>query len=275
MDAIDVPDEMPAGALPEGLIPRGGQSAARQPMPLNGPAGGVAPPPRRTGSRRGAARRVALFMAILAGTGFGVMLWVDPVFRQKTVDWCKTSYAKLHAYATAEDMKGKQASPSAARQSDESDAPILSTKRPDTAVESTAKAPVEQPKEPEVTPAAKTPEPPPAAAPAPAKPSAPAPTPAPSAVAKAVTPAPAAPHAQERAAPAKAPTQQDEAIPDTYEGQVEREKQLFQAGLQAEFGRTPNYEAALKAYTDIKKLPKEVWPNNLDTRINDVKRKMK
>jgi hypothetical protein len=196
-------------------------------------------------------------------------MWVDPVFRQKTVDWTKTSIARLHAYATAQDMKRPQGGTSPQSASDAAngikDIPISSAAPREPAGDPKAKAPIEEtkPVAEQAAPSAKAPEPPPA--PSPAKPVIPKPAPA----------APSVAALPPEATPAKAPTPQEEAIPDTFEGQVTREKQLFKSGLQAEFGRPPNYDAALKAYSDIKKLPKEVWPSNLDARISDVKRKMK
>jgi hypothetical protein len=299
MDAVELPDRMPADALPEGLPPMQSYTPSRQQQqqqqqtaavpPMAGPAGVEVDAPRRRGSRLAAFRRVAVFMLILAGTGFGVMMWVDPAFRQKTVDWSKTSFARLRDYATAKDMKSPQgvgantsSSPAAAPKGDDVDVPPPSPAPRDlaAAVEPKASVPVENVEKPDVAP----PEVPSANAPempgAPAKPAAPAPpTPSPAPAAAVVAanpaaPAPAAPAPAQPAAPAPTPAE-EASIPDTFEAQVALEKQLFKTGLQAEFGRPPNYEAALKAYSDIKKLPKEVWPSNLDTRINDVKRKMK
>jgi uncharacterized OB-fold protein len=284
MDTVDVPDEMPAGALPEGLIPSVVPSSPmrqqQQPSPLTGPAGVVAPPPGRRGSRLATVRRVALFMVILAGTGFGVMMWVDPVFRQKTVDWGKASYAKLHAYATAQDMKGQQggASPSSPGSDADKgikDIPTTPTTPREPAVEpkTKAKAPLEQPKAPAEADAAssKAPEPAPA----------PAPPPAPNVVAKAAAPAPApaapkpAPQPPANDGSAKAPAEQEEPIPATREEQIARRRQLEKLGRQAEGKNPPDYAAAFKAYSAIKKLPAEVWPNDLEYRLSIVQKKLK
>jgi uncharacterized OB-fold protein len=288
LDAVDVPDEMPAAALPEGLIP----GIAKQPLvrsqlqlqqpssSLTGPAGVVVPPPRRRGSRLAAVRRVALFMVILAGTGFGVMMWVDPVFRQKTVDWGKASFAKLHAYATAQDMKSQPAPSHADKGAkDESAMPTPPATPREPAVEPKAKSPIEQPKAPAEPEAAspKTPEPPappPAPAPRPA-------APAPSAAVKTAVPVPApaepkpAPQAPMNDASAKAPAEQEEPIPVTHEEQVARKRQLYKLGVQAESKSPPDYAAAFKAYSDIKKLPAEVWPSDLEYRLSRVQKKLK
>jgi hypothetical protein len=297
MDAVDVPDRMPADALPEGLPAMPSYPPSRQQQqqqqqtaampPISGTAGVEVAAPRRRGSRLAAFRRVAVFMLILAGTGFGVMLWVDPAFRQKTVDWSKTGFARLRDYATAKDMKSPQgvggntpSSPAGAPKDADPDVQSTSStpREPAAAAAPKAGGPVENVEKPEAaalpeTPSAKAPESP--AAPAkPAAPAPPSPSPAPAAavVANPAAPAPAAAVPAQPAAPAPAA---DASIPDTFEAQIALEKQLFKTGLQAEFGRPPNYDAALKAYSDIKRLPKDVWPSNLDTRINDVKRKMK
>jgi hypothetical protein len=292
MDAVDVPDDMPAAALPEGLIPGMGKPQMRQPQhsapPLGGPAVGVAAPaPRRRGSRLAAVRRVALFMLILAGTGLGVMLWVDPVFRQKTVDWSKGSFAKLHAYATAQDMKGQPAPPPAppppkpdkSVKDSESDITKAAAAPREPIAKPKDEAPLEQPKAAApVEPKAATPEviEPPAPPPA-ARPDAPAP----SVVNKTAAPAPAAPKTVPPPAPpasdasAKPPAEQEEPIPATRAGQVERKQQLYKQGRQAEFGNPPDYAAAFKAYSAIKKLPSDVWPSDLEYRLGIVQKKLK
>lgn len=291
MDAVEIPDQMPAAALPEDFLSAMPKAPARQaaaaaatpPMQLPGPMGAGAAPARPRGSRWSVVRRVALFMLILGGTGFGVMMWVDPAFRQKTVDWSKSRFAKLHAYATAEDMKAPHAaSPSPApsaehrakREPDILTAPP--TPREPAAEPKAPAAVIEQPKaavEPEPT-SAKAPTPPPA--PAIPTPPAVAPAPSPAAETPAPKPAPAAPPANGAAAAAKAPpAEKEEPIPATFEEQLARKQVLYRQGRAAEFGNPPNYEAAFKAYSAIKKLSADVWPSDLDTRISTVQKKLK
>jgi hypothetical protein len=93
MDAVDVPDEMPAGALPDGIRP-GAMMPRKQAEPFAAPV-----------RRGGAFKKFVLFVLILAGTGFGVLMWVDPGARQKTIDWTKSTYTKLYRYATSADTK--------------------------------------------------------------------------------------------------------------------------------------------------------------------------
>jgi hypothetical protein len=239
-------------------------------------------------------RRFALFMLILIGTGFGVMMWVDPVFRQKTVDWTKTSFERLHAYATAQDMRPRHAEESADGSADPADAskpakddaesrkPSATPKLPPSAGEPAIGASAIG--TPAIGAPAKisskrdvAPEPPPVPVPAPAAVN-PAPTPpAPASALTEPTKASAEP-ASPAAPPGSAqqpPAEKQDAIPATYEGQVAREMELYKAGRRAEYARPPDYAAALKAYTEIKRLPKELWHSDLDARIDDVKRKMK
>jgi hypothetical protein len=277
MDAVDVPDEMPTSALPDGgLLQAPASHPPRQlatPDSLGGPAGGVATPRRRR-SRVAALRRFALFMLILAGTGFGVMMWVDPVFRQKTVDWCRNSYAKLHAYATAEDIKAGHAGPVSNSKDDKSakddlDVPMPPPSTPSAPSVADVKTPPPAPEEPAPKPVetrtpVKAPEPA-AQAVAPAPPPAAKPTP--------VSPAPAAPVPAGPGAP-PAPPEADP-IPATYEEQLTRARQLYKQGRAAEFKNPPDYAAALKAYSAIKKLSKDVWQNDLESCLERVKNRQK
>jgi hypothetical protein len=97
MDSVEVPDQMPANALPEGMRP--GAIVPRNPMALATQAAG----PAILGRRRGGLRKFALFVLILAATGFGVLMWVDPGSRDKTIEWAKQTYSKLHRYASGAD----------------------------------------------------------------------------------------------------------------------------------------------------------------------------
>lgn len=107
MDRIDVPERMPASALPEGMDP---VTMPRNPL-------GPHPQPARSGG--GAFRKVLVFLLVLALSGFAVLMWVDPLLRQKTIDWTKAAFAR---------MRAGDATPAAgSRVEDDFDAPLPAT----------------------------------------------------------------------------------------------------------------------------------------------------
>lgn len=85
LDRVDIPDPMPAGASAEGML------LPPVTMPRN-PLGPHAPP-----RRGGAFRKFLLFLFVLAGSGFAVLMWVDPILRQKTIEWFKATFTQLRS----------------------------------------------------------------------------------------------------------------------------------------------------------------------------------
>ena len=99
METVEVPDEMPASAMPDGMrpgaiMPRNPMGLATQTVPAHEPV-----------RRGGAFRKFVLFVLILVGTGFGLLMWVDPGARKRAVEWTKSTYNRLHRYATGADGK--------------------------------------------------------------------------------------------------------------------------------------------------------------------------
>lgn len=107
MDRIDVPERMPASALPEGMDP---VTMPRNPL-------GPHPQPARSGG--GAFRKVLVFLLVLTLSGVAVLMWADPVLRQKTVDWSRGAFARMRA--------GDAAPAAGPRPEDDFDAPLPAT----------------------------------------------------------------------------------------------------------------------------------------------------
>ncbi len=263
MDTVDVPDQMPASAMPEGLRPTG--MMTRHPMASPGAA---------PAKRSGVLFRFILFVLILIVTGFAVLMWVDPGFRKKTVEWSKAKYAQLHGFATGVDTK--PAPDPAVDLEIPMAPPPKSTASPDDADSD------------EIIPASPAPDDPPAARvealvkPAPAVKAPPAvaggeaEVEAPVKAAPAVKTEPArrpSPAKAEASAPEKsAPPAADpvNAVdPTVTTAQV---KALYNAGIVAQ-GRD-EFAKAIESYEGIKKHPEKFWPRDLETRLANVRRRM-
>jgi hypothetical protein len=222
-------------------------------------------------------------MLILGGTGFGVMMWVDPVFRQKTVDWGKTRFAKLHAYATAEDMKGPQAgsAPSPTPASERgakraSDLPTRPRRPREPAAESKTPAlVVEEPKAP-AEPEARPPRPrrlrplPPFPRPRQRRPHRRRALPR-----KRPRPSPARRLRRPTVPPRRRRPKRKSRSPRRSKSSSRASSSSTSRAARPKFKNPPDYPAAFKAYSAIKKLPAEVWPSDLDYRITTVQKKLK
>jgi hypothetical protein len=275
LDRVEVPDRMPASALPEGLHPA-------VTVPRN-PLGSHAPPPARRG---GAFGKVLLFLIVMALSGFAVLMWVDPVARQRTVDWCKATVARLRSGTTT-------AAP-APRPEDEFDAPLPTTAPATDDATDDAEA-----TDPELdadidSDAAATTDPQPDAVPADTTPRAvaeepaeqqPLPPPAvrsnagahrakPRAGEKAgsvkprVEPEPAAPAPDEAAADAPPPPAPAEPAPTFKTAQDLKRRALI---AEAE----GDYATAVGLYEQIKKLVKQLHPSDLDFKLNFARSQLK
>jgi hypothetical protein len=78
--------DRPVAAHPEGAYPAAGPAVAT--IPRN-PLGPHAPP-----ARRGGFRRFLLFVLTLSAFGLAVLMWVDPAFRQRSLEWAKSTSAR-------------------------------------------------------------------------------------------------------------------------------------------------------------------------------------
>jgi hypothetical protein len=290
MDAVDVPDQIPAGALPDGMRPGalGGMTGLRQPMGLPAaPTAAVRPGPRR----RGGFRKFVLFCLILAVTGLGVLLWVDPAFRAAAVERVKVTVAKLQAYANGADKRtpdgarGGVTPPPAAPDEFDVPAPAMPSTEPTSAP---ATAPAPRPAPDERAGPRELPEPGPQPQPAAARPDAVAdqptlvpPTPAPPREAKRASPPAskttttnadnAKPQAPAPAAPANAPKPSGVDADEIAKATTWR--QLYRIAGRAE--QRSDYVTALRAFEKVKTLPADQQPTSIDLNLSRVRRELK
>jgi hypothetical protein len=303
LDAVDVPDQMPADALPEG--PRAG--APRRPQPPAAMAGTLTrPAPAARAGRGGGFRRFVLFCLILVVTGLAVLMWVDPDFRGRSVQWCKSTVAKLHAYGSGTDNQpagksaggGKAGAPAATveRPFDVPDPPAStpvrpsattapatppaeSTPRPAEAVPRTAEGNRAAPKDPlPAPPEVRKPASDEGAQPAAAKSAASPASPSTREVVKRPPSAAPAPAPRPSAARPQPPGQGGQPAPPPQSPASAADRQaaadtLYRQGVVAQ-GRG-DYAAAVEAYKALKKLPREYWRNDLDSRLARSETKLK
>jgi hypothetical protein len=300
MDAVEVPDQLPASALPDGVRPGG--LGARSGGNLGGgvapgPRGGLTPmspapaamavpaastpgaPPRRGGGFR----RFVLFLLIFAITGFAVLMWVDPNARQRTVEWSKAAFAKLQERAGTSGGGGGASAPAATEPSaaDEFEVPDPPARSEAPAPGPSAADDAPPPEAPEAEPAAVSPEPVAEAAAEPAVEKSPAPRPQPARAAPPQAKRAAKPQAAAAAAaPAAAEKSKQDESP-VAEDASERMRALQAAALAAEGRRdakgryAPDWAGALGAYEQIRKtVPAELWPTNLSVKIEMARKQL-
>jgi hypothetical protein len=231
MEQVDVPDQMPVSALPDGMRPQA--IMPRGPMAMSQM---TAPP--EPGRRRSAFKKVVLFLLILAGTGFGILLWVDPTFRDRSIQWTKTTWSRVHRYATGADVRPSAATTEPTTADEIPDPPAIIKSPPPGEAESKQPAPAEA-REP--SPAPDTPRE--------------RPVPAPDVEPKG--PQPVAKNPEPTPAPVV------DASDD--EGNSKKANQLWQKAWDSV--RAGDYPSAVKAYQEIQKLPRKYWPGDLETKL--------
>lgn len=231
MEHADVPDQMPAGALPDGMRPQA--IMPRAPMAMSQSSA-----PREPGRRRRALKKFVLFLLILAGTGFVTMLWVDPTFRERSIQWTNTTWSRIHRYATGADTR-PAATKEPAMPDEIPDPPAIvksssldevDLKRPAVVEVKTPAPAAEQTSEQAAPPAVEPQAPPP--------------------VAKSPDPEPA-------------PSARVDASDD--EGNSKKVNELWQKAWDSV--RAGDYPSAVKAYQEIQKLPRKYWPGDLETKL--------
>jgi hypothetical protein len=243
MDTVEVPDQMPANAMPEGVRP-----TAMVRNPAAGAMTHTALPERGRGRR--AFKRFLLFVLILVGTGLGVLLWVDPGFRDRAMQWTKSTYARAHRYATGADDKPVTGSNPAASSSDEIPDPPVLKRKP---------APLPPAPPDEVQPRQKLP---PATAdsavekPEPVKETPPPPAP----------PAPKSEPVAKKPAPEKSP-------PAVVPNPEERMVQIRSASYEA--SRKGDYKSALKLWEQMGDLPEQYRDKLYEIRLNNLREQLK
>jgi hypothetical protein len=248
MDAVEIPDDrIPAGVLPEDDGLRPGQMMSTAQLPGRAFASPDAHQPRveKPNRRRSAFAKFLFFLVILGGTGFGVLLWVDPNFRGQTVDWFTSLAAKVQGMATRRSDKPSNivAPASTEPKVDEFDVPMPPTPTSETQAGAKTSAP------PNPTPATRpveivTPQQKPADVRTP-----PAPKPA--------TPP---------------PTVEEPVASDTPEALDERMKQIRREAL-ADEGKG-DYKSALKKWQEMGKLPPEHRDRRYDGHLEWLKQQV-
>ena len=278
MERPGVPDRGPAAGLPPSGLP-----AAT--MPRN-PLGPHTPP-----KRRGGFRRFLLFVLTLAAFSLAVLMWVDPAFRQRVVEWCKAVYAQVRSRPA--DTGERAATP----QKDDFEVPMPSSAPTEPRVEQAAAA---APDAPNATPAPGAPDTDRAEAqssesestasddaesdadePAEAVAAPAAPPPSGRTAPKAGARAPE--KSRERAAPAAEADADVEPEPDVDREAGEEAKEsegteplawqeLYDKAFDAE--DVGDYAKALQIYAEVEKLPRDQWPTSLKNRIRFAKKKL-
>ena len=284
MDTVDVPDQMPAGALPDGMRPSG--LAPRMPAGLAAAAAAPAGYRAAAAARRarGAFRKFVLFCLILAATGFGVLMWVDPAFRAKTVEWSKATAARLQAYANGAD-KRPAAGPARRRHAARGAGRVrhAGARRPGRADDRARHRPrTAVPASTRPLPRSTRADPEPDAQPAAARPTVATetppvvtPPPTPRETKRSPAPAPkASANTAKQQPPAPASTGSQGASDDADEiAKAKTWQQLYRVAGRAEQRR--DYVTALRAFEKVKALPADQQPTSIDLNLSRVRRELK